>query len=100
MVHNLPTKKFENFCERHAIKHYQSSVYHLMTNGQVKRANDIILQGIKTRIFDRLSAYDKKWVEELPIVLWAVCTIANKATGEMPFFLVYGAKVVLPPKSD
>ena len=40
-----------------------------MTNGQVEHANGIILQGIKTRIFDRLSAYDKKWVDELPIVL-------------------------------
>ena len=63
------SKKFENFCERHAIKHYWSSVYHPMTNGQVERANGIILQGIKTRIFDRLSAYDKKWVKELPTVI-------------------------------
>ena len=98
MVHNLPAKNFENFCERHAIKHYRSSVYHPMTNGQVEHANDIILQGIKTRIFDRLSAYDKKWVEVLPIVLWAVRTIANRATGETPFFLVFGAKAVLPPE--
>jgi hypothetical protein len=53
------SKKFENFYERHAIKHYRFSVCHLMTNGQVEHANGIILQGIKTRIFDRLSAYDK-----------------------------------------
>ena len=92
------SKKFENFCERHAIKHYRSSVYHPMTNSQVERANDIILQGIKTRIFDRLSAYDKKWVEELPTVLWAVRTTANRATGETPFFLVYRAEAVLPPE--
>ena len=63
-----------------------------MTNGQVERANIIILQGIKTHIFDRLSAYNKKWVEELPIVLWAVRITVNRATGETPFFLVYGAK--------
>ena len=62
------SKKFENFCERHAIKHYRSSVYHSMTNGQVERANGIILQGIKTHIFYRLSAYDKKWIKELPTV--------------------------------
>ena len=92
------SKKFENFCERHAIKHYRSSAYHPMTNGQVERANGIIPQGIKTYIFDRLSAYDKKWVEELPTVLWAVRTTANRAMGEKPFFLVYGADVVLPPE--
>jgi len=27
-----------------------------------------------------------------------VRTIANQATGETPFFLVYGAEAVLPPK--
>ena len=65
-------------------------------NSQVERDNGIILQGIKTRIFDRLSAYDKKKVEELPTVLWVVRTIAYRAMGETPFFLVYGAEVVLP----
>jgi hypothetical protein len=28
--------------------------------------------------------------------LWSICTIARKATGETPFFLVYGAEAVLP----
>ena len=90
------SKKFENFCERHAIKHYRSTLYHPMTNGQIEHANGIILQGIKTHISDRLNAYDKKWIKELPIVLWAVRTTANRVMGEMPFFLVYGAEVVLP----
>jgi hypothetical protein len=69
-----------------------------MTDGQVERANGIILQGIKTCIFNRLSTYDKKWVKELPIVLWAVCTAANRTMGETPFFLVYGAEAVLSPE--
>ena len=69
-----------------------------MTNGQVERANGIIMQGIKTHIFDRFSAYDKKWVEELPTILWAVRTTANWATGETPFFLVYGAEAVFLPE--
>ena len=68
-----------------------------MTNGQVERDNGIILQRIKTRIFDRLNAYDKKWIKELPIVLWTMRTTANRAMGETPFFLVYGAEAVLPP---
>ena len=70
-----------------------------MTNGQVERANGIILQGIKTHIFDRLSAYDKKWVQELTTILWAVRITANRATGETPFFLVYGAKESPSPRS-
>jgi hypothetical protein len=35
-------------------------VNHPMTNGNVEHANGIILHGIKSRIFDRLKAYDKK----------------------------------------
>ena len=37
------SKKFENFCERYASKHYRTSVYHPMTNSQVEHANVIIL---------------------------------------------------------
>jgi hypothetical protein len=40
----------------------------------------------------------KKWVEELPIVLWAVRTTTNRTMGETPFFLVYGTEAVLSPE--
>ena len=68
-----------------------------MTNGNVERANGMILQGIKTRIFDRLKEYDKKWINKVPTVLWAMRTTSSRATGETLFFLVYGAEAVLPP---
>ena len=91
------SKKFENFCVAYGIKHPQSLVNHLMTKGNIERANGIILQGTKTQIFDRLKAYDKKWAQEVPIVLWSMCMTSSHATGETPFFLVYGAEAVLPP---
>lgn len=53
------SKQFESFCDKHGIKHPRSSVNHPMTNDNVEQANGIILQGVKARIFDRLSAYDK-----------------------------------------
>ena len=31
-------------------------------------------------------------------MLWSIRTTATKPTGETPFFLVYGAEVVLPYK--
>ena len=68
------SKKFENFCERHAIKHYQSSVYHPMTNGQVERDNGIILQRIKTHVFERLSAYEKNGSKNSP-QFYGQCTL-------------------------
>ena len=93
------SKKFENLCAAYEIKHPRSSVNHPMTNGNVKQANGIILQGIKTWIFDRLKAYDKKWAQEVPtvLVLWSMCMTSSHATGETPFFLVYGAEAILPP---
>ena len=56
----------------------------------------MVLQGIKTRVFDRLRPYAGKWVKELPSVLWALRTTPSRATGESPFFLTYGSEAVLP----
>src|SRR3954467_3773868 len=36
------------------------------------------------------------WVEDLPSVLWSINTTPNRSTGYTPFFMVYGAEVVLP----
>jgi hypothetical protein len=35
-------------------------VSHPQSNGQVERSNDMILQGLKSRIFDRLKSYAGK----------------------------------------
>ena len=73
-----------------------ASVSHPQSNGQVERANGIVLQGIKTRVYDRLMSHDKKWVEELPSVLWAVRTTQTTSNKETPFFLVYDSEAMLP----
>jgi hypothetical protein len=65
-------------------------------NGQVEHANDMILQGIKPRIFNKLDKFGEKWINELPTVLWSLRTMPNWATGHTPFFMVYGAEVILP----
>ena len=41
-------------------------------------------------------SHDKKWVEELPSVLWAVRTTSTTSNKETPFFLVYGSEAMLP----
>jgi hypothetical protein len=56
----------------------------------------MILQDLKPRIFDRLNKFDRKWLQELPSVIWSLQTTPSRATGFTPFFLVYGAKAVLP----
>ena len=66
------------------------------SNGQVEHANAEIVKGLKTRTYNVLKKHGDSWLEELPAVLWANRTTPSHATGETPFFLVYGAEVVLP----
>jgi hypothetical protein len=67
-----------------------------MTNRQVERANGMILQGLKPRIYNDLNKFSEWWMKELPLVVWSLRTTPNRATGFSPFFLVYGAEAILP----
>jgi transposase InsO family protein len=48
-------RKFLEFCDKYHIRVDWAAVAHPQTNGQVERANGMILQGLKPRIFDRLN---------------------------------------------
>ena len=69
---------------------------HPQTNGQVERANDMILQALKPRIFNKLNKFGQRWLTELPSIIWSLRTTPSRATGFSPFFLVYGAEAILP----
>jgi hypothetical protein len=56
----------------------------------------MILQGLKPRIFNKLNKFGRRWLTELPLVIWSLRTTSSRATGFIPFFLVYGAKAILP----
>jgi hypothetical protein len=75
-------------------------VVHPHTNRQVERTNDVVLQGIKPRIFNKLNKFGRRWVTELPMVLWSLRMNPSWAIGYTPFFMVYHAKVVLPTDID
>jgi transposase InsO family protein len=88
---------FWDFCQDSLIDVYYSSVAHPRCNGQVERANSMVLQSIKDRIFDDASQYATRWLAELlPHVIWGLRTQVSSATGYLPFFLVYGLEAVLP----
>jgi ribonuclease HI/transposase InsO family protein len=89
-------RKFLDFCEDHHIQVDWATVAHPMTNGQVERANGMILQGLKPRIYNDLNKFGKRWMKELPSVVWSLRTTSSRATGFTPFFLVYGAEAILP----
>ena len=62
-------KKFLQFCDDCYIRIDWAAVAHPHTNGQVKCANDMVLQGLKPSSFNRLNKFGKRWVTELPTVL-------------------------------
>jgi hypothetical protein len=88
--------KFLEFCDKFHIRVEWAVVAHPQTNGQVEHANGKILQGLKPRIFDRLNKSGRKWLQELPAVVWSLRTTPSRATGFTSFFLVYGAEAILP----
>jgi hypothetical protein len=74
-----------------------ATVAHRRTNGQVERANDLILQGKKLCILTlqgedvhvRLSTRAGKWATEVPSILWSLRRTPNKSTNFTPFFMMY-----------
>jgi hypothetical protein len=68
-------------------------VYHLQSNGAVKRANGLIFSGIKKFLFDQKKG---KWIDELPRVIWSHNTTVSRATGFTHFPLLFGTKAMTP----
>ena len=62
-------KKFLQFCNEYHIRVDWAAVAHPHTNRQVKRTNNMVLQGLKPRIFNRLNKFGGRWVVELLAVL-------------------------------
>jgi transposase InsO family protein len=89
-------RKFLEFYDKFYIRVNWAAIAHPQTNGQVERANGMILQGLKPRFFDRLNKSSRKWLQELPTVVWSLRTTPSRATGFTPFFLLYGAEAILP----
>jgi hypothetical protein len=68
-------------------------VYHSQSNGAVERANGLIFSGAKKCLFDQKKG---KWINELPRVIWSHNTTISRATGFMPFRLIFGTKAMTP----
>jgi hypothetical protein len=95
---NFTSKEFKNYCESMGIKLKFTSVVHPKTNGQVKKANGLICNGIKKRLLAPQEKNKHAWVDELSSVLWSMRTTPNAATQETRFFMVHGTEAVLPVK--
>jgi hypothetical protein len=93
---NFAKGVFAEFCSQKGIRLDLASVAHPQSNGQVEKANGLILAGIRPILAEPIESSAGSWVEELPSVLWSLRTTPNRSVGFTPFFLVYGAEAVLP----
>jgi hypothetical protein len=94
---NFTSSEFFDFCEQRSIQIKYASVAHPRANGQVERANGMILEALKMKVFDKNEKLAGKWIRELPYVVWSLRTQTSRALhGNTPFFMVYGSETVLP----
>jgi hypothetical protein len=94
---NFTSSEFFDFCEQWSIQIKYASVAHPRANGQVERANGMILEALRKKLFDKNEKFAGKWIRELPYVVWSFKTQPSRALhGNTPFFMVYGSEAVLP----
>jgi hypothetical protein len=56
----------------------------------------MILDALKKRLYRENDKAPGRWLKELPVVVWGLRTQPNRNTSASPYFMVYGAEVVLP----
>ena len=74
---NFMADEVKLWCKNMGIKLDYASVYHPQTNGQIERANGLIMSGIKPRLVRSLKESNTHWVEELDSVLWGAADHAE-----------------------
>jgi transposase InsO family protein len=67
---NFNNHKFWEYCENSGIDVRYVSVAHPRANGQVERANGMVLDALKKRLHDAANTKGGKWIKELPNALW------------------------------
>jgi hypothetical protein len=93
---NFNNHQFWEYSENNGIDVLYVSVAHPRANGQVERANGMVLNALKKRLHDAANSKGGKWIKELPNTLLGLCTQPSKPTGQSPYFLVYGSEAILP----
>jgi transposase InsO family protein len=71
---NFTSSEFFDFYEQWSIQIKYASVAHPRANGQVERANGMILEALRKKVFDKNEKFAGKWIRELPYVVWSLRT--------------------------
>ena len=86
------SRTFRKYYSDLGIKNRYSTSAYPQRNGQAEVVNKVIVNGLKKR----LDNAKRKWVEELPHVLWTYRTTPRRSPGKIPFSMTYGAEAVIP----
>ena len=89
---NFLSKLVKEVCKLLSTDKLNTSAYHPMTDGSVERCNSYISQSLSMFVSDN----QKDWDEFLPAILSAYRTSPQAATGNCPFYLLYGREPRLP----
>jgi transposase InsO family protein len=94
---NFTNAEFFDICEQKCIQVKYAAVAHPRANGKAERANEMILDALRKKVFDKNEKLAGNWIREQPYVVWSLQTQPSRALhGNTPLFMVYGSKVVLP----
>jgi ribonuclease HI len=68
---NFTSSEFFDFCEQKSIQMKYASVAHPRANGQVERANGMILEALRKKVFDKNEKFAGKWIREFHMLFGA-----------------------------
>jgi transposase InsO family protein len=71
---NFTNSEFFDFCEQRSIQIKYASVAHSRANGQMERANGMILDTLRRKVFDKSENLVGKWIREQPYLVWSLRT--------------------------
>jgi transposase InsO family protein len=69
---NFTSSEFFDFYEQRSIQIKYVSVAHPRANGEVERANGMILKALRKKVFGKNEKFTGKWIRELPYVVWSL----------------------------
>jgi hypothetical protein len=76
---NFTSAEFFDFWEQKCIQLKYASIAHPRANGQVERANGMILEALRKKVLDKNEKLPGKWIRELPYVAWSLRTQPSQA---------------------
>jgi len=56
----------------------------------------MIQDALKKQLYEKEQKHQRKWLKELPVVVWGLRTQPSHSTGVSPYFMVFGSEAILP----